>query len=81
MVSKLLIPEWSVTQKGISSASFLMRLYKLTDHTAGQVGFVPSMQDAIEVRRQWTEKRKEIVVDIEPVYLPVDLDTPESTVH
>ena len=81
MISKLLIPEWSVTQNGISSASFLMRLYKLTDHTAGQVGFVPSMQDAIEGRRQWIEKREEIVVDIEPVYLPVDLDTPESTVH
>ena len=81
MVSKLLIPEWSVTQNGITSASFLMRLYKLTDHTAGQVGFVPSMQDAIEVRSQWLEKRKEIEVDIESVYLPVDLDTLGSTVH
>ena len=81
MLSKLLIPEWSVTQNGISSTSFLMRLYKLTDHSAGQVGFVPSIQDAIEVRRQWLKKGKEIEVDIESVYLPVDLDTLESTVH
>ncbi len=81
MVNKFLIPEWSVTQNGITSASFLMRLYKLTDHTAGQVGFAPSMQDAIEVRKQWLEKRQEVKVDIESVYLPVDLDTLGSTVH
>ena len=81
MNSKLLIPEWSVTNKGIASSSFLMRFYKLTDKSDGQVGFVPNLQDALKVRKEWLEKRHGISVDIEPIYLPVSLENPSATLH
>ena len=81
MISKLLIPEWSVTNKGIASSSYLMRFYKLTDKSDGQVGFVPNLQDALKVRKEWLEKSRGLSVDIEPIYLPVSLENEASTLH
>ena len=81
MESKLLIPEWSVTKRGIESSSYLMRFYRLTDNTDGRIGFVPNMQDALKVRREWLERSSGISVDIESVYLPVSIDNPKATLH